>query len=149
MKTEPARTGGFTLLEVLVALAIVALGLMAAFGQLSQTAGTATRLRDKTFAHWVARDRLTELRLLREFPPIGNRSGEVEFADVTWKYTLRVTATPRTDVRRVEVDIAFASQPEQRLTTLTGFLGQLPVPTGPAAPPEADWFIIDPNALPD
>jgi general secretion pathway protein I len=149
MRTDRSPSAGFTLLEVLVALAIVALGLMAAFGQLNQTASTSARLRDKTFAHWVAQDRLTELRLQREFPPLGNRSGEVEFAGVAWKYTLRVEATPRPDVRRVEVDVAFAERPEARLTTLTGFLGQLPVPPGPAAPPEADWFVIDPDALPD
>jgi general secretion pathway protein I len=148
-RTDRRGSGGFTLLEVLVALAIVALGLMAAFGQLNQTASTAARLRDKTLAHWVARDRLTELRLQREFPPLGNRSGEVDLADVTWKYTLRVEETPRPDVRRVEVEVAFADQPDRTITRLTGFLANLPVPTGPPAPPDADWFIVDPDAASD
>ena len=57
------RPDGFTLLEVLVALVIVGLGLMAVFSQLNQTIMTASMLRDRTLAHWVAVDRITELRL--------------------------------------------------------------------------------------
>ncbi len=143
MRTE---SRGFTLLEVLVALAIVALGLMAAFGQLNQTAATATRLREKTFAHWVAQDRLVELRLLREFPAVGNRSDEVEFGGVAWKYTLRVSQTPLEGLRRVDVDVAFADRPDRVITTLSGFLRRPPaVPPAAGAAPE-DWYVLDPDA---
>ena len=54
---------GFTLLEVLVALAIIGLGMVAVFSQLNQSLLAASRLRDKTLASWIALDRITELRV--------------------------------------------------------------------------------------
>ncbi len=137
-------TAGFTLVEVLVALAVVALGLMAALGQVNQALIGATRLKDKTLAHWVALDRMTELRLLGEFPPEGVRSNEVEMAGVNWRYTIKVEKTALEALRRVEIAVGFGDKPDSVVTTLTGFLGQTT-----AAPPDAisqaDWFCDEPG----
>lgn len=141
------RTGqrGFTLLEVLVALVIVALGLMAAFGQVNQTLTTATRLRDKTLAHWVAMNEMTRLRLLGEFPEIGSQSDEVEMARTTWRFTIKVEKTPMATFRRVDITVAFADRPDTVVTKLSGLLGSLPqaTPQGPADA-EADWLPLEP-----
>ena len=82
MNRSERRQAGFTLLEVLVALVIVGLGLTAVFGQLNQTLMATGLLRDKTFATWVAVDRITELRVSAEFPDVGERSDSVEMAGV-------------------------------------------------------------------
>lgn len=133
------RNSGFTLLEVLVALAVVALGLMAVFGQVSQSATAANRLRDKTLAHWVAQDELTRLRLMGEFPAEGKRSDEVELARITWRYTVVVAKTPVENLRRVDVSVAFADNPDRVVTSLTGFLGR-PQAIDLKAAPAADWI---------
>ncbi len=131
---------GFTLLEVMVALVIVALGLMAAFGQVNQTLTVASRLRDKTLAHWVAMNEMTRLRLLGEFPAIGSRSDDVDMARTTWRYTIKVVKTPVEALRRVDISIAFADRPDAVVTTLTGFLGRpAPTTTGTGTAPQADW----------
>ena len=78
---------GFTLLEVLVALVIIGLGMMAVFDQLSQMLTTAARLRDKTFATWIAEDRITELQVNGQYPKVGDQSDEVEMAGADWTYT--------------------------------------------------------------
>lgn len=139
--TEPVRQSGFTLLEVLVALVIVALGLMAAFGQVNQTLTVSSRLRDKSLAHWVAVNEMTRLRLLAEFPPIGSRSDEVEMARTDWRYTINVVKTPLESLRRVEISVAFADRPDSVVTTLTGFIGrpQATAQAGAAPADEADW----------
>ena len=139
--TEPARQSGFTLLEVLVALVIVALGLMAAFGQVNQTLTVSSRLRDKTLAHWVAVNEMTRLRLLGEFPAIGSRSDEVEMARTSWRYTINVVKTPLDALRRVDISVAFADRPDSVVTTLTGFLGrpQAAAQGGAAPADQADW----------
>lgn len=135
---------GFTLLEVMVALVIVALGLMAAFGQVNQTLTVASRLRDKTLAHWVAMNEMTRLRLLGEFPAIGSKSDDVDMARTTWRYTIKVVKTPVEALRRVDISIAFADRPESVVTTLTGFLGR-PAPTtaGTGTVTQSEWNVLE------
>lgn len=137
---EPQQQRGFTLLEVMVALVIVALGLMAAFGQVNQSLTVASRLREKTLANWVAVNQMTRLRLLGEFPAIGTRSDEVEMARTTWRYTIKVVKTPLAALRRVDISIAFGDRPDAVVTTLTGFLGRPAQATqGASAAAQADW----------
>ena len=137
---DPRRQRGFTLLEVMVALVIVALGLMAAFGQVNQSLTVASRLRDKTLANWVAVNQMTQLRLLGEFPAIGTRSDEMEMARTRWRYTIKVVKTPLAALRRVDISIAFADRPDAVVTTLTGFLGRPAQATqGASAAAQADW----------
>jgi general secretion pathway protein I len=137
------RLDGFTLVEVLVALAIIAFGLVAVFGQLSQSAAAAARLRDKTFAHWVALDRLTELRLSGTFPGEGISSDEVEMGNRRWRYEIKVSATDTDDLRRADVSVAFAESPDQPLITVTGFLAEqraqvLPTRRWPVVTPDGE-----------
>lgn len=144
--TEARKHAGFTLLEVLVALVIVALGLMAAFGQVNQTLTVASRLRDKTLAHWVAQNEMTRLRLLAQFPAIGSRSDEVEMGRTSWRYTVKVVRTPVEALRRVDISVAFADRPEAVVTTLTGFIGRPPPATQPAGgSARADWYVLEPG----
>jgi general secretion pathway protein I len=120
------RPGGFTLLEVLVALVIVGLGLMAVFSQLNQTIMTASMLRDRTLAHWVAVDRITELRLEGILPEVGERSDEIEMAGAEWAYTLKFSDVGVENFVRVDVSVGFADNPDRVVTELAGFLGERP-----------------------
>jgi general secretion pathway protein I len=136
---------GFTLLEVMVALVIVALGLMAAFGQVNQSLTVASRLRDKTLANWVALNQMTELRLLGqsgEFPAIGSRSDEVDMARNTWRFTVKVVKTPLATMRRVDISVAFADRPDTVVTTLTGFLGKPPA-KAPTTTKPSEWVPLE------
>lgn len=127
-----SRTDGFTLLEVLVALAVLALALGAILKAGADNAAAAAYLRDKTFAHWVAVDRITELRLEPAWPSTGRRSGEVEFGDRRWHWESVVADTFDDTVRRVEVSVALPDDEDHPLVTRIGFLPR-PNPAGAAA----------------
>jgi general secretion pathway protein I len=120
-----ARTGGFTLVEVLVALVIVAIGLAALMIAVSSTARSSGALRDKTLAQWMALNRLTEVRLnLVKFGQ-NTDTGELDFGNRTWHYDTRYFDTSIATMKRVVVrvyagDLKTKGNP---LTESTGFLG--------------------------
>lgn len=116
------RGAGFTLLEVLVALVIVSLGMIAVFSQLSQMLNATSRLRDKTLAHWIAVDQITELKALAAYPSVGQKSDEVDMAKATWVYNVKTSQIGDLAMRRVDVTVAFADFPEDILAEVSGFL---------------------------
>lgn len=145
MKTERAR--GFTLIEVLVALLIVGLGLMAVFGQINQSVTTAIWLRDKTLAHWVAVNYLTEQRIAGEYPAEGKRTAERELAGITWRISAEVAESRLEGLREIEIAVATTDRPDEVITTLFGALRQ---PLGELRPGDEEWVIIgDGGSIPD
>jgi general secretion pathway protein I len=97
--------GGFTLIEVLVALAIVTLGMAALLGTLSSAANTAGYLQDKTLAEWVALNQVATMRLQSSGPTKGNTDGEVDYAGRKWKWSQTVDDMQIPGVLRIDVKV--------------------------------------------
>jgi len=100
---------GFTLLEVLVALVIVGTAMAAslrAIGSLTQNSGD---LRAAMMATWSAENRLTQIRLAQEWPPLGNRSFACAQGDLALRCDEHIVATPNPAFRRVEVSVVDGS----------------------------------------
>lgn len=118
------RIQGFTLLEVLAALVIVALGMLGVIEAVSQTASNSSYIRDKTLAHWVAMNQLTQTRLSQTPPKVDKSSDEVEMADRRWRWSMEVTQTPVESVRRIDISVRLEDADENSsLATVTGFYG--------------------------
>jgi general secretion pathway protein I len=119
-----ASTRGFTLIEVLAALVIVALGMLGVIQAVTQTARNGSYLREKTLAHWIAMNVITERRLLPAPPDVSETSDEVDFAGQRWRWTMNVTQTEVESLRRMDVSVRYADRPEaEALITVTGFYG--------------------------
>jgi general secretion pathway protein I len=124
-------TAGFTLIEVLVALIVVGLGMLAVIQTVSQTASNTSYIRDKTIAHWIAMNQLTQVRLQPSAPPIDKSSDELEMAGRKWRWTMEVKQTPVESIRRIEVNVRPSDAPEKSsLAYLTGFYGTAVAPAG-------------------
>jgi len=100
-----ARARGFTLVEVLVALMIVAMGLAALMVAVSGAARTSGYLRDKTLAQWIALNRLSEVRLNMNKFGRNTDVGELQYANRTWHYDTRYFDTSIATMKRVVVRV--------------------------------------------
>jgi general secretion pathway protein I len=99
---------GFTLIEVLVALAIIAVALGAGFRAAGAVINNAQRLTDITAAQWCAENQLAELRLTRQFPGVGDGSFGCEQLGRSYSGTMRVRPTPNPNFRRVDAVVGNA-----------------------------------------
>jgi general secretion pathway protein I len=157
---QAARLAGFTLIEVLVALFIVALGMGALMAALSSAADTTGYLRDKSFAQWIALNRIAEVRLNVSTLTLGKSKGEVQFAGQNWRWRQNVGNSDVPNLLQIDVGVQMADQKQPRDSSdvatdatgfATGFIGRaigrptgntpdwtglsVVVPGGPSPPP--------------
>lgn len=138
---------GFTLLEVLVALTVIAFALGSIIKVAGSGAANASYLRDKTFAHWVAANHLAQMQTKdNPWPSRGDDDGKMEMAGREWFWTTEVLDTPDPDMRRVEIKVRMDDDEDlPAVSTLTGFIVKPPARgaggtrlSGPAAPGTGD-----------
>jgi general secretion pathway protein I len=118
---------GFTLIEVMVALVIATLALVAVMASISQMVDAGSAMRERTFASWIAQNRITELRLANVEPEVSETNGEVNFAGLEWAWTTTVSETGVEFLYRVDVAVGFAGT-DDVIRTVTGFIGEPGVP---------------------
>jgi len=113
---------GFTLIEVMVALAIVGLSLTAVAASMSQMIDSATAMRDRTYASWIAQNKIAEIRLANVLPEVSTSSGDEEYANTLWAWRAVVSETGIDNFRRIDV---YVSRPgsEYVIRTVSGFAG--------------------------
>lgn len=137
---------GFTLIEVLVALAIVAIGMAAVMEALTSSANTAIYLQDKTFAEWAALNRMETVRLSGAVPATGTSSDTIDYAGRSWQWRQKVTATRIQGMVQIEVDVrpADSQAGENRgwYASVTGFMDNA---IDPGTSPEVALFQWSPN----
>ena len=120
---------GFTLLEAMVALIIVALGMMAVNTQLNRYAAASFYVEQKTLASWIASNKITELSVGAVWPELGDSDEEIEFAGQLWQSRIEVSETPVENLRRVDVEVVLAEDPERVLHKVSGLV-EPPTPLG-------------------
>lgn len=114
---------GFTLLEVLIAMAILALAMAASIRAGAGYVGNQVYLQERSLGHWVARNALTELQLEAQWPGIGERSGSARMANLDWEWKAKISNTPEADLRRVDMSVWMGDKAEgEPIASLTGFV---------------------------
>ncbi|MBM3114813.1 type II secretion system minor pseudopilin GspI [Jeongeupia naejangsanensis] len=117
---------GFTLVEVLVALAVLAIAMAAALRAVSASTDTAADLATRTLAGWVAQNRLAEIAARGEFPEPGRREGQSSMAGRDFVWQEEDGISPNRSFRRVEIRVYAAGDTTHAFATLVGYLARTP-----------------------
>lgn len=117
---------GFTLLEVLIALAVLALSMGAVIKATSDYTGNQSYLRDRTLAMWVARNVLVRFQVEGEWLSVGERKGTEEMGNQEWRWMTRISQTEEAELRRLDVEVypVDSDDDENPVSVLSGFLRQ-------------------------
>jgi len=122
------RGRGFTLIEIMIALAIFAVVSAALIRNASLTVQQTGMIRERTLAWWVAENHLNELRSAprteQNYPSIGRDRVSVRMADRDWELLVEVKETENKNMRRIEITAYNENDLEAALVTLSGFLGR-------------------------
>jgi len=122
MNRRPGTVGGFTLLEMLVALTVLAIALLAALRASSSGVQNTVEIRNRLLAGWVAQNRLAEHVARRDWLAVGVVRGDEIQGGVHFGWEEKIAGTPNYQFRRIEIRVFAQQEPEHALASLTGFM---------------------------
>jgi general secretion pathway protein I len=117
------RLYGFTLLEVLVALAVLAIAMAAVIKVSVTNTSNTIYLKEKTIAHWVAVNKANEIRATGNWPSTGHKKGNVFMAKQEWRWQVKVSNTPDKNVRRMDIEVQHVRELGGK-AAITAFIGR-------------------------
>jgi len=118
------KISGFTLLEILVALAVVAIALSAVVSEVSNNVKNAAHLRDKTLAHWIAMNKVTEWHTSGDWPSPGVSDGYAVMAEHEWRWSIRTSSTEDEDIRRMDVEVRADQDAKTPDASIIAYIGR-------------------------
>jgi len=114
----------FTLLEVLVALAVLTLGLGTVIKVTAGQASQLAYLKDKTIALWVANNKANEVQLQKTWPSTGISTGRKFMADQEWAWRMKVSNTVDKDLRRLDIEVKRVNEEGEPVIRYISFAGK-------------------------
>jgi general secretion pathway protein I len=118
---------GVTLIEVMIALVIISISLASMAVTMGGMLDNATALRERTYASWIAQNKIVEMRIENVLPETGTSSGDIEYAGSDWEWRTEVSKTAVENLFRVDVRISRPGS-DDPIRSVTGFLGEPIVP---------------------
>lgn len=121
-----SNKAGFTLFEVLVALAIIAIALLAAVRAAGQGTNNVSDMRARLLAGWVAQNVISEQRARGEWPPTGIQNGTMRQGGMDFSWREEIISTPNRAFRRIDISVFQEPDESRSLARMTGFLVAAP-----------------------
>ncbi len=113
---------GFTLAEVLMAVAVLSIAFLALLKISGLSTSQTAHLRNKTFAHWVAMNKISEAQLSRKWPDLGESKGRAAMGQHEWYWLQKITQTDEKLLRRIDVEVKMRKEDNTPLVSLVGFV---------------------------
>ena len=123
-KIEKHKALGFTLIEVMLALAVFSIAGIALLSTASNNARNIGYLESKMFANWVASNQLVAASLEKKWPPKNNLKGEVELAGRAWFWQQKVSKTTDKDMRAIMMEVRLSEEDELPISSLTTYVSK-------------------------
>lgn len=124
MRPNPERQAGFTLIETLVALAVVAIALAAGLRASAVTTDSVMALQARTAASWVAGNVIQQMLALKQFPDLGAREGKATQGRMEFVWRQEVSITPNYSFRRVEVKVFLPDTPDHAIARQVSYVAR-------------------------
>ena len=121
---KPRRQSGFTLIEVMLAMAVFAVAGVALLGVADNNYRHISLLEEKMLANWVVSNQLVELSLATTWPPKNNRKGNVDMAGRTWYWQQKVIKTDNNLLRQVIMEVRLNEDDELVSASMVTYLSQ-------------------------
>lgn len=122
---QSKKSLGFTLIEVMLAMAVFSIAGIALLSAASNNARNIGYLEDKMFANWVAANQLVSTHLVTTWPPKNNLKGEVELAGRAWFWQQKVIKTTDKNMRAIVMEIRLKEADELAITSLTTYVSKV------------------------
>lgn len=123
-KIRALKNRGFTLIEVMLAMAVFAIAGVALLGVADNNYRHISHLEEQMFANWVASNQLVEVSLDKAWPPKNNRKGKVEMAGRTWYWQQKVIKTANKELRAVNMQVRLNEDNKLVSASLMTYLAQ-------------------------
>lgn len=114
---------GFTLIEMLVALAVVAIALSALSSNYISYFDTTSRLKENTLARWIAENRLVQAQIETPWPALGTKQGSLRYADADWQWEQVVRPSPDQDFRQIQIQVGKKAAPGKSMSPVFQLVG--------------------------
>lgn len=124
LKNNLTHLSGFTLIEVMLAMAVFAIAGVALLGSAMSNFTHMASLEQKTIAQWVASNQLVAANLEEKWPPKNDRKGKVEQAGKQWFWLQKVVKTTDKNMRQITVEVRLNEKDEQPIAELVTFVAR-------------------------
>lgn len=122
------KTSGFTLLEIMITVAVLAVVGTALVKNATQTVKQTTIIEDRTFGLWIAENQLSQMRVEprtdENYPGVGTDRFNVTMANREWEVVVQVASTQNNDIRRIEIEVFDEADLDNPVAGLTAFMGR-------------------------
>lgn len=125
VKTGHPTLAGFTLIETLVALAVIGIALAAALKATHSSIDMAGEMKTRTAAAWVASNIVNQMQAIREFPELGAKEGDAKQGMMDFHWRQEVSISPNFSFRRVEVKVFLPEDPEHILAKQVSYVARV------------------------